>query len=158
MSESIDIRPSVGDSVRRALEMIGDQLIPEAHGMPSAGSMDVGTTQLDAVLASRPDLAPLLERALAEVELGDIDEFVANLETEDPEAHGAVTLAIVAGYYMHPTVHELIGYQGQVPKDAQFLGEREIYQEGLMDLAAKVVERGPIYRPTPTVDEAADNG
>jgi len=149
MSETIGSLPSVSDATRRALETIGDHLIPEAHGMPSAGTMGVGTTQLDAVLASRPDLAPPLERALANATLDDIDGFVAELEAEDPEAHGAVTLAIVAGYYMHPEVHELIGYPGQVPKDAQRLGEREIYQEGLMDLAAKVIERGPVYRPTP---------
>ena len=154
MSESIDIRPSVSDTTRRALETIGGHLIPEAHGMPSAAMMGVGTTQLDVVLSSRPDLAPALERALADVVLEDVDDFVATLEEEDPEAHGAVTLAIVAGYYMHPEIHELIGYAGQVPKDAQRLGEREIYQDGLMDLAAKVIERGPIYRPTPTADEA----
>lgn len=154
MSESIDIRPSVSEATRRALEKVADHLIPEAHGMPAAGSMDVATTQLDSVLASRPDLAPLVERGMADAVLDDIDEFVRRLEAEDPEAHGAVTLAIVAGYYMHPTVHELIGYAGQVPKDAQRLGEAEIYQDGLMDLAAKVIERGPIYRPTPTADEA----
>jgi hypothetical protein len=114
----------------------------------------VGTTQLDAVLASRPDLAPLLERALADADLDDVAGFVTALESEDPEAYGALTLAIVAGYYMHPEVHRLIGYAGQVPKDAQRMGEREIYQEGLMDLAEKVLERGPIYRPTPTTDEA----
>ena len=151
MSDSIDI--SVSDAARQALETIGNHLIPEAHGMPAAGSMGVGTTQLDVVLASRPDLAPLIERALADVVLDDVGAFVTALETEDPEAHGAVTLAIVAGYYMHPTVHELIGYPGQVPKDSQRLSEREIYQEGLMDLAAKVIERGPIYRPTPGIEE-----
>jgi len=155
MSDNTDIRPSVSDTTRRALETIGSHLIPEAHGMPAAGTMGVGTTQLDIVLASRPDLAPLLDRALADCELNDIDEFVAALEAEDPEAHGAVTLAIVAGYYMHPEVHELIGYPGQVPKDAQRLSEREIYQDGLMDLAAKVIERGPIYRPTPVPEETA---
>jgi hypothetical protein len=150
MSDSIDF--SVSDAARQALETIGNHLIPEAHGMPSAGSMGVGTTQLDVVLASRPDLAPLIERALADVVLDDVGAFVTALETEDPEAHGAVTLAIVAGYYMHPTVHELIGYPGQVPKDSQRLSEGEIYQEGLMDLAAKVMERGPIYRPTPGIE------
>lgn len=153
MSESIGAYPSVSDATRRALEIIGDHLIPEAHGMPSAGAMGVGTSQLDLVLASRPDIAPLLERSLASVVLDDIDGFVAALEAEDPEAHGAVTLAIVAGYYMHPKVHDLIGYPGQVPKDAQRLSEREIYQEGLMDLAAKVIERGPIYRPTPGTEK-----
>jgi len=101
MSESIDVRPIVSEATRSALETIGDHLIPEAHGMPSAGSMGVGRRQLDAVLASRPDLAPLLERALANADLDDIDRFVADLEADDPEAHGAVTLAIVAGYYMH---------------------------------------------------------
>jgi hypothetical protein len=148
MSES-----SVSDGTRRALEIVGSHLIPEAHGMPAAGTMGVGTTQLDVVLASRPDLAPLLERALADAVLDDLDAFVGNLATEDREAYDAVTLAIVAGYYMHPEVHRLIGYGGQVAKDSQRLGEREVYQEGLMDLAAKVIERGPIYRPTPTVDE-----
>ncbi len=154
MSEDIGVRPSVSDATRRALETVGDYLIPEAHGMPAAGSMGVGTTQLDAVLASRPDLAPLLESAMADVELDDVGGFIATFESADPEGYGAVTLAIVAGYYMHPEVHRLIGYPGQVPKDAQSLGEREIYQEGLMDLAQKVIDRGPIYRPTPTSGEA----
>ena len=153
MSESIDIRPSVSDSTRRALETIGDYLIPEAHGMPAASTMDVGTSQLDAVLTSRPDLAPILGRTLAGAELDDVAGFVSELETEDPEGYDAVTLTLVAGYYMHPEVHRLIGYPGQVPKDAQRLGEREIYQEGLMELAQKVIDRGPVYRPTPSVEE-----
>jgi hypothetical protein len=153
MSETIGIRPMVSEPTRRGLEAVGDHLIPEAHGMPAAGVMGVGTTQLDVVLSSRPDLAPLLERALAAADLDDVSGFLAGLEARDPEAYGAVTLAIVAGYYMHPEVHRLIGYPGQVPKDVQKMSEREIYQEGLLDLAQKVVERGPIYRPTPTSEE-----
>ncbi len=153
MSENLEIRPSVSETTRRALETIGDHLIPEAHGMPAASDMMVGTAQLDLVLGSRPDLAPLLERGLGDADLDDVAEFVEQLREEDAEAYDAVTLAVVAGYYMHPEVHQLIGYPGQVPKDAQRLGEREIYQEGLMDLAQKVIERGPIYRPTPVADE-----
>lgn len=155
MSENIGIRPSVSDNTRRALETVGDYLIPEAHGMPAASAMDVGTSQLDIVLASRPDLAPALERALADAVLDDVAGFVTTLEAEDPEGYGAMTLAIVSGYYMHPEVHRLIGYPGQVPKDSQRLGEAEIYQDGLMDLAAKVIERGPVYRPTPTTEESS---
>jgi hypothetical protein len=155
MSERIGIRPSVSDTTRRALETVGDYLIPEAHGMPAASEMDVGTSQLDIVLASRPDLAPVLERTLADVVLDDVAGFVTSLEADDPEGYSAVTLVIVSGYYMHPEVHRLIGYPGQAPKDSQRLGEAEIYQEGLMELAEKVVERGPIYRPTPTTDESA---
>jgi hypothetical protein len=153
VSESIDIRPTVSDITRRALETVGDYLIPEAHGMPAASTMEVGTAQLDIVLASRADLAPLLEQALADVVLDDVAGFVTALEADDPEGYGAVTLAIVAGYYMHPEVHRLIGYPGQVPKDSQRLGEQEIYQEGLMELAEKVIERGPVYRPTPGAEQ-----
>lgn len=161
MSDNMEIRqsgeiepsPSVSDSTRRAMETVGDYLIPQAHGMPAASEMMVGTSQLDIVLSSRPDLAPVLERALGDQEIDDVAGFVTGLRTDDPEAYDAVTLAVVAGYYMHPKVHELIGYPGQVPKDAQRLGEREIYQEGLMDLAQKVIDRGPIYRPTPLTDE-----
>lgn len=154
MSESIDVRPSVSEATRRALEVIGDHLIPEAHGMPAASAMEVGTTQLDVVLASRPDLAPALDQALSGIVVDDVSALMATLASDDPAGHDAVTLSIVAGYYMHPEVHRLIGYPGQVPKDVQRIGEREIYQEGLMELAQKVVERGPIYRPTPTTEES----
>jgi hypothetical protein len=51
-------------------------------------------------------------------------------------------------------VHALIEYPGQVPKDVQQISEREIYQEGLMEMVQRVIDRGPIYRPTPTTDEA----
>lgn len=155
MTEGIGIRPSVSEPTRTALETVGDYLIPEAHGMPAASAVEVGRSQLDVVLASRPDLAPVLERALAEADITDVAGFVAVLEKEDPEAYGVVTLAIVAGYYMHPEVHRLIGYPGQVAKDVQRMSEHEIYQEGLLDLAQRVVDRGPIYRPTPLTDESA---
>ncbi|MFZ0013795.1 MAG: hypothetical protein WAL25_06715, partial [Acidimicrobiia bacterium] len=146
------MRPRVSEATRHRLETLGDHLIPEAHGMPAASTMDVGTSQLDVVLASRPDLAPLLEEALGAAEIQDPDEFLEGL-AED--LYGAVTLAIVAGYYMHPEIHRLIGYPGQVPKDAQRISEREIYQEGLMELAQKVIDRGPIYRPTPGQETSA---
>ena len=147
MSFTIGKRAEVSDTTRRALERVGDHLIPEAHGMPAASAMGVGTAQLDVVLRSRPDLAPLIERALAEA---DVAGLVTRLRQQDPAAYDAVTLAVVAGYYMHPEIHERIGYPGQVAKDVQRMSEREIYLEGLMELAQKVIDRGPIYRPTPT--------
>lgn len=150
MSFTIGKRAEVSDTTRRALERVGDHLIPEAHGMPAASAMGVGTAQLDVVLRSRPDLAPFIERALAEADLSDVAGLVTRLRQQDPAAYDAVTLAVVAGYYMHPEIHERIGYPGQVAKDVQRMSEREIYLEGLMELAQKVIDRGPIYRPTPT--------
>jgi len=155
VTEGIAIRPFVSEPTRIALETVGDHLIPEAHGMPPASAMGVGRSQLDVVLSSRPDLAPVLERTLADADLSDVAGFVTALERKDPEAYGVVALAIVAGYYMHPEVHRLIGYPGQVAKDVERMSEHEIYQEGLLDLAQRVIDRGPIYRPTPVTDESA---
>lgn len=154
MSVTIGKRANISDQVRQALETIGDHLIPEAHDMPAASAMGVGGGQLDLVLRSRPDLAPILEETLAATDLSDIEAFVTRLREDNPAAYDAVTLAIVAGYYMHPEIHERIGYPGQVAKDVQRMSEREIYLEGLMELAQKVVDRGPIYRPTPTTTES----
>ena len=153
MNATIGKRPTVSDHARTALATIGDFLIPEAHDMPAASAMGVGAGQLDIVLRSRPDLAPLLERGLGEADLSDVEDLVSRLQVDDPAAYDAMTLAIVAGYYMHPEIHERIGYQGQVAKDVQRMSEREIYLEGLMELAQKVVDRGPIYRPTPTTGD-----
>lgn len=154
MSATIGKRLAVSDTVRTALGTIGDFLIPEAHDMPAASAMGVGADQLDVVLRSRPDLAPLLEDALGDVDLSDVGAFVARLHDHDPAAYDAVTLTIVAGYYMHQEIHDRIGYPGQVAKDVQRMSEREIYLEGLMELAQKVVDRGPIYRPTPSTGES----
>lgn len=144
---------TVSQEAREYLALVADTLIPEAHGMPSASSVGVADTQLDTVLASRPDIAPALERGLVGRRSVEPMDLLAELEEEDREAHDAILLATVAGYYMHPRVHELIGYPGQVPKDAQRLGEHEMFQEGLPEMLEEVRERGPIYRPTPGLEQ-----
>ncbi len=144
--------PEVSANVRENLAKIGDALLPEAHGMPSASAMDVAGAQLDLVLRSRPDLVDDLERVLGDRDVDDPMAAFAAIEQEDPEGHASLTLAIVAGYYMHPKVHELIGYRGQEALDAQRIGEREVEEEGLLDLLDASVRRGPVYRPTPDAD------
>lgn len=148
MTATADI--DMNEEARSRLAVIADALIPEAHGMPAASTVGVADTQLDIVLAARPDITPALRRGLAMPETGDPMSVLDNLRTADPEAYDAIILAVAAGYYMHPTVHELIGYPGQVPKDAQRLGEHEMFEEGLAEMLAEVQARGPIYRPTPT--------
>lgn len=137
----------VSERVRRALAEIGDVLIPAAHGMPSAREVGIGGEQLDIVLAARPDLGPVLERAL-EDGASDASDTLEALRVDDPEAYDALLLTVVAGYYLHPEVRTRIGYPGQAPKDARALGEREL--EELWELVEAVRRRGPIYRPTPT--------
>lgn len=147
--EPLTRTPDIDPAVREKLPKLGDALLPEAHGMPAASQMAVGGDQLDVVLRSRPDLVPLLERGVAGRSFDDPMADFDALEADDPEAHAAVALAIVGGYYMHPTVHELIGYPGQAPLNAQQIGEREVEQEGLLDLLEASQRRGPVFRPTP---------
>ena len=140
----------IPDQARRQLALFADALIPEAHGMPAASSVGVAEDQLDVVLASRPDIAPALRRGLEGREIGDPMKALEEIRAADPEAYDAIILAVAAGYYMHPLVHDLIGYPGQVAKDAQRLGEYEMFEEGLAEMLAEVQDHGPIYRPTPT--------
>jgi hypothetical protein len=135
------------DGLRERLARVADGLIPEANGMPAPSDVDIGGRQLDIVLASRPDLAESLRRALAGAAgVDDAIAWVEELRADDPDAYDALVTAVVAGYYMHPQVMRLLGYPGQVPQEVSVDGYPDYVDEGLLE---RVYERGPIYRPTP---------
>ncbi len=137
---------AVSEETRKRLIRIADELIPAAEGMPAASEVDVGGKQLDLVLATLPDLAPHLERALSwEKPPTSGIEWTRRLQALDVDAYVAVTVAVVGGYYTHPSVKQLLDYPGQVGQ-AVFVGYPEYVTEGLLDA---VLERGPIYRPAP---------
>ncbi len=148
-----DSRPVVIqlDSARRAvLEAVADQLIPAAHGMPSAGAvLDLAT--VDFVLGARPDLQLPLSNALRP-ELGVVpSERLAALAAE-PEHLAALQLVVVAGYYSDADVRTRIGYPGQVARPVNAFDFPEYLDEGLVD---RVVERGQIWRD-PAVPRSGD--
>jgi hypothetical protein len=133
--------------LRERLARIADGLIPAADGMPAPSGVGIGGAQLDLVLASRPDLAEDLSRALAAAgERDDAVAWVEALRAADPSAYHALVTAIVAGYYMHAEVKRLLGYPGQVPEAVTVDRYPDYVDEGLLE---RVYERGPIYRPTP---------
>ena len=71
--------------LRARLRRIADGLIPAPQEMPAPGSIDIGGRQLDLVLASRPDLADGLRRALeAASDVDDPIAWVERLATERP--------------------------------------------------------------------------
>lgn len=134
-------------TLRERLARVADVLIPQADGMPAASAIDIGGRQLDIVVASRPDLAGDLRRALEAAR--DVEEAIGWLEalrTEDPSGHDALVTVVVAGYYMHPDVKRLLGYPGQAAQQVSVAGFPDYQDEGLLE---RVYERGPIYRPTP---------
>ncbi len=133
--------------LRTRLARIADGLIPGTEEMPAPGSLDIGGRQLDLVLASRPDLADGLRRALeAAGEADDPIAWVERLATSDPPAHDALVTVVVAGYYLHPEVQRRLGYPGQVGEVVRVDPYPEFADEGQLE---RVLERGPIYRPTP---------
>jgi hypothetical protein len=130
---------------RDVLAAIADQLIPAAHGMPSAAEI-VGDDRLDFVLGARPDLLEPLKAALRG-ELGtDVDARLARLAEETANL-AALQLVIVGGYYTDGRVRELIGYPGQLALEVRSWELPPYVQEGLIDA---VVARGPLWRDPAT--------
>jgi hypothetical protein len=132
--------------LRTRLAQVADSLIPGTDAMPAPSSLDIGGAQLDAVLASRPDLADDLARALRAAPGDDAIAWVEGLAGSDATAHDALVTTVVAGYYLHPEVQRRLGYTGQVGEEVRADGYPDYVDDGLLE---RVYERGPIYRATP---------
>ena len=132
------------------LAAVADHLIPEAHGMPSAGAV-VDAGRLAFVLGARPDLRESLIAALRP-ELGnDPAARLAALGKDEPGNLGALQLVIVGGYYTDKRVRELIGYNGQEAIEVKSWLMPQYLEEGLID---KVLARGPVWRDPATGQRA----
>lgn len=138
---------AIDERLRARLAAVADRLIPAADGMPAASRVDIGGRQLDAVLASRPDLADDIRRVLEAA--GDVQDAIAWIEAlraDDVSGYEALVTAVVGGYYLHPEVKRLLGYPGQVAEPVNVDPLPDYADEGLLE---RVYARGPIYRPTP---------
>jgi hypothetical protein len=133
-----------------ALGAVADQLIPAAHGMPSAGAV-VDAQRLAFVLGARPDLRGPLAAALRP-DLGDDPAArLGALAKDEPDNLAALQLVIVGGYYTDKRVRELIGYNGQEAIEVKSWLLPQYLEEGLID---KVLERGPVWRDPSTGQRA----
>lgn len=135
------------DDKRQTFAAIADILIPNAEGMPAASEVDVHGPMLDRILGLRPDMTEAFHRGLDKAAGQDPQEAAEALNQEDPEALTAIGLAASAGYYMTQRVRELIGYPGQEMRPHESPDEIPPYvANGLLQ---PVIDRGPIYVPTP---------
>lgn len=131
---------------RSTLAALADVLVPATGGMPAASEAGVTGKWLDRVLGARPDLEPTLVRLLAAAAGSEPAGELRRLECEDRAALELLALVVVSAYYLNPKVRRLIGYPGQ-KATPPFPDESDYYlRDGLLD---PVLERGPIYRPTP---------
>jgi hypothetical protein len=142
---------AIDDDRRATFAVVAGHLIPEAHGMPSAGAV-VGDVRLRFVLNARPDLVDPLLAALRP-ELGsDPAARLAALERDEPDHRAALLLVVVGGYYTDKEVRERLGYPGQVAKTIYSWQLPTYIAEGLTD---QVLARGPVWRD-PTTGRRAE--
>jgi hypothetical protein len=146
MSAPVDPAQGIDTGRRATLSAVAGLLIPEAHGMPSAGDV-VGEARLRFVLGARPDLAAPLREALRPELGGDPAARLATLEREEPDRHAALISTIVFGYYTDKRVRELLRYPGQEAKTLYSWKVPDFIEEGLTD---QVLARGPVWRDPAT--------
>jgi hypothetical protein len=135
-----------GADERAAFAAIAGQLIPGAHGMPSAGEV-VGDDRLRFVLNARPDLIEPVRAALRHALGDDPQARLDALGRDEPANLAALQLAIVAGYYTDSGVRERIGYPGQMALTLRSWEVPAYIDEGLIDA---VLARGPVWRDPAT--------
>ncbi|CAB3745617.1 hypothetical protein LMG24238_07744 [Paraburkholderia sediminicola] len=137
----------IDEQVRSTFAGIADVLIPEAEGMPAASAVGVQEqAYLDRILGLRPDLAEAFFRGIASAQGKDPRQAAEALHNEDAAAFGAIGLMAASAYYMAPRVRELIGYPGQTARPFDPDETPEYVTNGMLQ---RVINRGPIYRPTP---------
>jgi hypothetical protein len=129
---------------RRRLAALADVLIPAAHGMPSASQVGVADRWVDDTLRLRPELRQVLRRALDGLPAGaDPRATLVRLASDDTEAFEVLGTVVAGSYYMAPEVRTSLGYPGQEARP--LVDDTPQY----LDMLERVVDRGPVYRPTP---------
>ena len=129
-----------------AFTAVAGQLIPAAHGMPSAADV-VGDARLRFVLthASRPRSSRSGPRS-GPGSGEDATTRLAALEQE-PDHLAALLQTVVFGYYTDRDVRERLDYPGQEARQLYSWKVPDFIEEGLTD---QVLARGPIWRDPAT--------
>ena len=135
----------ISDAHRAQLAAIADQLIPAGSGMPSASEAGVAGQFLDEVLAARPDLAAPLQATLASV--AGLAPGAAIAQLRESDGWGVLTAVVPGAYFLNPETREALGYPGHESRPIDPDAAPDYDDEGQL---ASVIERGPVYRATPT--------
>lgn len=153
VSASADPVAAFGPEHYAILGAIADQLIPEAHGMPSARDV-IDEKRLRFVLTARPDLVQPLAAALAPGLRAEPAARLAALEQDAPTDLAALVSVIVFAYYTDKGVRDRLGYPGQQAITIQSWKYPQYLEEGLID---KVLSRGAIWRDPSTGGRAVED-
>jgi hypothetical protein len=129
---------------RAVLGGLADVLIPMGDSFPSATQAGVATTGLDEVLTYRPDLTDPLKQIVTFAAAMAPAKALAQLQAKHPDLFGALTDFVPGAYFLNADVRTKLGYRGQVPHPISSFGSNSD-----LELLQSVIDRGPIYRPTP---------
>lgn len=137
---------SFDDASRSRLAEFADLLIAGGAGLPPASGADVQGKWIDRALAARPDLAEAVHTMITGT--GDPAVELARRRNEDPATFDRFAYIVAGAYLMNPRVRKLLGLPGNAPKpNPAYPDEADHYLgDGILE---PVIERGPIYRPTP---------
>ena len=129
---------------RQLFAALADLLIPAGNGFPSASEAGVANEGLDQLLTVRPDLLDSLKGLLLRAKDRSPAEFLHELQANDTATFGVLAESVPGAYFLNSDVRAKLKYDGQ---SARPIDPREDYLED--DLLQSVIDRGPIYRPTP---------
>jgi hypothetical protein len=148
-SDEVARAPELDAALRSRLAQFADLLIAGGAGMPPASEADVQGKWIDRALGARPDIVDTVHAVLATP--GEPAEELARLRADDKPAFDRFAYVIAGAYLMNPRVRRLLGMPPGPPKPKPaYPDESDYYLEG--GILDPVVERGPIYRPTPPPD------
>jgi len=116
--EDIPIFSLLDADERAVLAEVADALIPGAGRVGVAGAL------VDRVLAARPDLAPGLRTALAQV---------AEVDPATAKELAPLRYVVAAAYYLAADVLDSLAYDPQDVRSVRALDFPEYLEEGLLD-------------------------
>jgi hypothetical protein len=138
----------MNDTHKTTFLAVADDLIP-SHGKMPAFSECCSYEDALAALDFRSDLKEAFERGVSIDTAGNVTAAVDKLVADDSEAFDAVSSVALCTYFMNPAVREMIGYPGQESVGYDSKATQSYLLDGSL---AKVIARGPIYKPTPGLD------
>lgn len=139
----------MSDTDARTFLSLADDLIPAHKEMPAFSTVCSYKDALEA-LDFRVDLKEAFHRALTADAASGAAAALDHLAANDDEAFGALSSIALCTYYMNPTVREKIGYPGQENVTYDSKATQSYLVDGSL---ARVIARGPIYKPTPGLDQ-----
>jgi hypothetical protein len=138
---------------RKRLAELADVLIPAADGHLSATAAYVAGRGLDQYLITCPETAAGLHQVLLKTGNAAAAAAVETLRTRDPATFGLLAEFTAGAYFLNPQVREAIRYAGQTPQPID--PTPDYLDDGLLE---SVIQRGPIFRPTPTIRPGGPTG